>query len=589
MAKNRKLLTFYDSSQEKRSTVQNIAYIIAHVMNLVQGVITLYMCALLFQTTGVGYTYHKAGQETCQLFYNLGLNRFFFFAFAVANIPDFKCSINIGKELGGVLCVVISFLAGAINLVLVAVCIFYYYGFVCNVNGFGGRMSICQDDQFCGITGFFNNTLNACNMTNPFNLPLNPVVAPPNLKWNHRFIQVFIGVGIMTVFSFIKGVANLTLPNTTSEVNDITKAFGSSGGGGSSGRINGEFNLISRLTGSRSSSSKKKKKSIQTNLFEKRKNFFTFWKKWHVTLFILVLIGDYLLTGALVAWFGWFVQDVESALTRYKLHPTIIGSTIVETDYIWFNVVFYAVFGLTIWFNAFTSRLGQMFSNGLAIIGAMCGAALVAIQLIIGFLTYTLNCNKDNHPFNICSMRCWYCSLFHANPMNAKQCTDYLPAGSFPCLTQCEGVAPPVNSIWIAYWDWHYIIFVGIMVYALVSFLVTLVTAGILQNHFGFIKSLILARSKKDVRKNFSMIRSTIQQGNLDSYNDNQALTNNYGDQIQQHEEPRDGRITHHLWTYMFDGKETLLTTIGKAVKKLFMYDDLFPHDKIISHEKKYM
>lgn len=492
MAKRRTVRRFYDSGQENRTTLQNITFVLAYAINIIQLGLVFYELSFAYQETRTQFTYQRPTDEPCTLFYDLGLNRGFYLVFAI-NILDIKCAINIGNELGGLLCTITSAASTFINSILLTICVFYY-NISCNKDGFGNRQSVCNNEKFCGIEGVYNKTINDCNNTNPFQKPLSPTIGLSDLTWDPQYLTLVIILITMTILSALKTVFNIIQPTTLGNIQNIQSAFNQLS------NTNQGSNLISNLSDFIS-----KKPSGKTskfvNLYEERKSFFTYWRSWHVPLFVLTLALDVFVTILFIAWFGWFAQNIESVITRYEINPMDANTTIVTTRYIWFNYIYYAMIGLNILWITLTSRLGQFFTNAVAVIGAGMGATTCFILLLIGLLYFGLSCNQDGQPFNICNNRCHYCRQFFANPVNSLVCKN------MPCTKDCpyrQGTC--WFGICFNWGDIDFLILMGILAISTFSYVMTLITGIILQMHFRYVRDLVRSKTRGDVRKGFAMI-----------------------------------------------------------------------------------
>jgi hypothetical protein len=423
--KKKEAFVIADEDVSEKPPLETIAQYTATVLNIISAISFFIIVGLLYQDFHVEYTYFRTGTTTCQLYYELSLNRFFLLGFAL-NIIDIKASFAIGLKLWGGFVIISNVIAVVLNSVLLLI-IFFAYMLFCNADGYGFMRNMCDNKLLCGINAYRTNTANLCEFRNPTGLDIYPAIALDDVRWSWdmNFILFLIAFAVFYVACLIKSLLNFTLPEGTSfikktvqTIQKITKA------------------IKTKIEKKEKTTDDKGEKFELKNLYPKMP-FFELWTKRQVSWYVMMIAIDWMFTIFLIGWFGWFQQNSLSITEGFTAAALPVPNASYFSTTHWANYVFYALFGLNIFLNGMITFMGQTFLTEIAIIGSGIGFILNLGLLFYGLIAYTITANKFNNGFNIANNRKEYCATVGFTSPNCPNyqlynCTTTYPLKSMP-------------------------------------------------------------------------------------------------------------------------------------------------------------
>lgn len=472
-----KKIVYEDDSVKTRDTTENFSYFFTILANFVQKVLT-YFILYYYVLDENGFTYFKRGGNNCQLYYDYSVNRWIALAFAIANLVDqFVCN-NAGREFGNLFGIITGMIASVTNIVLVFMYYFYNATF-CNTDGINVLGNVCRSREFCGVQGLLNNTLNQCSLINPYLLPLQSGVTADELKWNSWFSWFFGILIAMSLISILKTVAQFFIPSLTGE-NKIKQTILKA--------IRSNEKIDSSFVGRTAEKLLKSKDRAQNNLFTLKTSFFTFLSIFEDGLYFVVMFFNFVALIFIIVWSGWFMQNAQKAVWRYKLTDPFDGTTTIFRYVDFQNYVFYAILGLNAILTSFNVHLADNFSNVVTMFTSFIGLVLNTGLWVFSLLFYAVLCNDPLYGYNICSDRCLFCSInyvFQNNfCINTAGCTS-----PYKCVT---------NS-WK--WDFDFVILMIFLTYWIFSNLLTLVATLIFHRRFKKIEQMVKDYNESRIKK----------------------------------------------------------------------------------------
>jgi hypothetical protein len=431
-----------DTSLFTSTTFQTVAKYLARFINVWQLLILLCYYGILVGLTESGKKLDTSQVGDVKLDYTFDFERWVWL-FIALNIIDVKLSFGIGRKFWGPISlfsnvpVVIVNIAVFIELLLIDV-------INCNTSGSIFKNNMCRNHKFCGSTSAFLDLTNDCLTRNPTNMLLSPPVITENLPWRSEFIILFICQIIYTLLSIIKMVLNLTLPTNVqlvkSGVGFAASLLKKRNNSTSKKLSETEQELLddeSQLREDPSLSSSERKRMllddevrlseiknakrgiVEKNLYNEIQFFFG-WKPWEAGLWVFnVWIVELLYGMLLLAYFGWFAQNIE-----YFKRPffTLDVSTLSSSKFDYGkrnteNVIFGIVMSTNIVWFAFNHLLGDLESNWVAIVSSSFGAITQAVAVYMSYLFYTSTCNAPSSGYyNICNDVKRYCPTYWTLP-----------------------------------------------------------------------------------------------------------------------------------------------------------------------------
>jgi hypothetical protein len=450
------VIKIIDNRIRERTPWQNICYFTAHITNILQICIGVYIFGFLYQDVISERTYFRGGTTTCELYYdwNTHAARWLYFLFAF-NILDWRISMNIGEKFLGGITIFSNAIAVLLNAILIVVTMIAFYP-SCNVDNYLDSGNICQDRRACGIQSYIANVANNCAAKNPTGLPIFPTVAPSDLTADMTFQLIFGFMITVFVLGLVKTIASISISETTKILSSVYN-YGKE-------LSTGDFTSVKNIGNIFNKQPPKpivKEQNLYNNL-----DFFTIYKNYHVIFYVAIEWFDYMFGLAIIVWFGWFQQNTGTTQYNYTVDLAHVGKSTFTVKPNLSNYWFYGFLALIMFFWMFNSKLATFFSNWMTIVGSICGFFTTLILILWSFFNFTIFCNRDGWGSNICNHKKAFCGLYYTNLAN--HCPN-----DFACPN-------PIEAGELT-WDANYIILTIILCCALVFFLVTIIYSIVLQ------------------------------------------------------------------------------------------------------------
>jgi hypothetical protein len=439
--------TVEDDRLDKRSAFQNISYFMALILNFFQMIFVTFFVAYIINRTTVGFTYFRPSGNPCEPYYNLTFPRWFYLIWVTVSIVDVKMGYGVGHKIWKRIAIVFSGAAAFAHIVVFAICIFFFIT-TCNAPGSGAFGNICNSREFCGVASAIADPANQCQYINPTGKPLAGTLGLDELTWDTDFVLFFIFQGLYTAFAIMKFVAGALLSGAAEALY-----------GGISGAVSGAKRVFNTLDNARTQAneakiqelkqeesdvmneiSKSKKKNpglmalksqlakqvraltsssitIVKNLASEMK-FFDVFTPITAFLYVVAIFMEIFITLGLIAWFGWFQQNVDSVREIWRETSPISGFSEYFPQQNSANLIFYIILGFNIIPISFMTFLGDIYSN----IGSIL-ASTFGFILNIGLLGYTVvfhmrQCNTNGVAHNPCTNLRGVYMAFATNPAN---------------------------------------------------------------------------------------------------------------------------------------------------------------------------
>jgi len=387
-----------DDRVESSTTKDNIAHFFAFSINVLSFLVLLPTFMILWQMLPTQKTHFRPGTTTCNLYYDLGPHRWFYFMHGLFNIPDTLFSALIRHKFWGQFTIYFngfSVVGNTINILL----LFAFYIEGCNKRDYGTFLNICTDKRACGTTEFLANvTVNGCSLINGPLKSLTPSVNLQELEPNWEYILFLCIIGAHIILGFFKIIANYNISETSNSIkssfqiaSDLFKKYGKKIKEGAKDAIAGVKEAHSKL------------------IYEVRYSKVSMFYLWDITevyAYVLIMTSYFLHILFTTLYLSWILQDRQSV----KYHFVEFGSyTNFVTIIDWERLCLYALVAFNLVPSILNARIGDTYYNTVAIFGGFIGSVTNSAILFWIFAFHSASCGKSGHPSNICTNERFNC------------------------------------------------------------------------------------------------------------------------------------------------------------------------------------
>ena len=409
--------------------------------------IVTFVASYVVQRTTVGFTYFRPSGTPCEPYYDLTFPRWFYLIWITVSFIDVKMGYGVGHKIWKRIALVFSGAAAFAHIVVFAVCIFFFIT-TCNAPGSGVIGNICNSRRFCGVPPAIADANNQCQYVNPTGKPLMGYTTLDDLTWDNDFVMFFIFQAIYTFFAIVKFVAGALLSGAVEALY-----------GGITGAVSSAKRVFNALDDAKSQDNNDKIEELEQEEAEvdnamnrsKKKNpalvalrsqlereistltassativrnlasemkFFDVFTPLSAFLYVFAIFMETLVTLGLIAWFGWFQQNVDSFREIWRETTPISGFSEYVLQENTANFIFYGLLTFNIITISFMTFLGDIYTN----IGSILAAGL-GFLVNLGLLGYTVvfhmrQCNVNGVPYNPCTNLRGTYMAFALNPAN---------------------------------------------------------------------------------------------------------------------------------------------------------------------------
>lgn len=444
------LVSFNMSDGEK---LAKNAHIIANVIDMI---FTMAILGLLYQAIDSIYTFQLGGTTDCKLFYELSLHTWIYLVWAF-NVIDLRLSANVGDKLWGRLTLFSNIVFFGINWIIIGG-MFLIYAINANQDGQGGLPNIASSPYVCGNLVYLSNPDNNCVWRNPTLTASLPLVDMTMQTLHPDFINMVVLMIMVALLKSVKLFCILFVPDSTSMLNDITKAVSSE---------------LSNSDGSGSGSlqpfcCKKVKMARGTlqNIYQ-RMDFFEIYLSWETAAYIPAEFFDLVIGGLTITWFGWFQQRLGTYLYRF-VYSTVPSphTTLVHTMVSGWLYIFYALLTLIILVWVLNAHIQDMSANIYSVIGSLFGVIVSGVFFIV-ILVFWFSCNHmGSFGWNLCTSR-MFCLItaYSSNPLSGCEFSYPCPDSLNPALLTWN---PHYTALFV-YITWTLISCIGLSIWTVYS------------------------------------------------------------------------------------------------------------------------
>lgn len=395
-------IVIVNNDVRRRTEAQNWGYYLSYIFTFLRALIVWFILSWGTLMMTSEFTYFRSGTTSCDRFYSYDALRFTTFAFAIINGVDIFMSFNIGQKFIGGYTLITNVVAIVGNLIILAI---WFFGFVlgCNVDGSGDTGNFCQNRLFCGINSILANVQNNCLYLNPTNLRLcDTKVTLATLPPDGVFLMIFILMILCTAFVIAGTLFSLIIPETTEMARSTTQFVDDSLKQLANGKLPpaDTVGVAPKIV---------KERNIYDII-----GFFTIYKRYHVMFYFPVMLMIVLGLLYTLIILGWFQQNVKPFKRVFEQDPIKLNCSVFKNVTDWTNALFYSSIGFILIAFWSQSRLGNLFSNWIAVYGAAFGFLVTCILLAWTTFDQWIYCNRPGFSIehNMCHDPQRYCATY---------------------------------------------------------------------------------------------------------------------------------------------------------------------------------
>lgn len=447
-----KKLVYKDDSLEVRNTLQNFSYYFVLTINIIKKV-WVFFVLYFYARNENGFTYFAKGGNNCELKYDLGINRWIFFFFALFNILDSYITENVGREFGNIPSILTSMISAFSNTVLLTIYSFYNIIY-CNTDGLSTDGNVCRSLEYCGVQTIISNAGNQCQNLNKFLLALKTHPVITDLKWDFWFTVLFWTFISFIIIDVLKSIFQFSIPTYGIDNSIKEKVLNA---------IKSNKKISNGVIGNAAELLLKEQKPNSNNVFRLKKSFFTFLNVYEDLLWVVSMLLNFIALSLVIAWSGWFQYDAQVFFWKYTLTVPLDGTTSLFKYYDLTNRLTYASFGfIGIVLLSYNIHIGDNFNNSVTLVSSLLGTVFSAVLFVFTATYNSYYCNDPKTGYNMCNNRCYFCSVYYA--LGNNFCTNN------------AGCSPGYACTDAGSWDPEYVIF---FYFVFILFFVNLITFGI--------------------------------------------------------------------------------------------------------------
>jgi hypothetical protein len=407
-------------------------------INVLQYVAILWCVLVLYQSLSVYSTYFPPIPNNCVHSIDLGTRRWYYFFFIAMNVPDVIFSFQVNEKMWGQLTLLFNLIAVASNvLILFAVGLNYIILLPCNQVGYDLLTQICSDVRLCGLTKWLSDPSSNCQYINPTGNPFYVQLDPStDLTWNPVFFTFFFFLCFFIFFGPIKTVLVALIPSSTfivrsyatTAINTVQDAKALLSNNSNLVRYNGLMSGDTYSLGQQQQQQDGSTNVTATLAPEETPKYsaLPFYFQWTLNqkrYYAIMMLAYFFALGCYIAWCAWFLQNVQTIYTRFKVDPKHPNYSVLERNVNTEPFLYYCLFSLQIIPLTFIPWTGTLYHNNKSFFSCLFGIFSLSVFLIWS-LVYTVTCSFDGFPFNPCSDQRYKCQ----NPFRyaGSQCpNDY--------------------------------------------------------------------------------------------------------------------------------------------------------------------